>query len=108
MAYIIPVKTPGSERGEQLLIIVLTKDNLDRMRAGDPFDFQARNLAQQLALNARVDSLDIVVAYEEDEARIQQFAKENDIEGLLRHIERGRVHRPGDAVPPVSIKGKVQ
>jgi hypothetical protein len=95
--------TPG--RGPQLLIIVLTKENLERMSEGDPFDLQTRAYAGQLDLDQPVGALDIIVAYEEDAARIDRLARAGDLNGIIQHLERGRKHLPGDATPPVSIKG---
>jgi hypothetical protein len=105
MAYVIPVRTkPG--RGPQVLIIVLTKENLERMREGDPFDLQTRAYADQLDLDQRVGALDIIVAYEEDPALLDGLARAGDLNGIIQHLERGRKHRPGDATPPVPIKDR--
>lgn len=107
MAFVIPVAMKGHpERGPQLLLIILTPDNLKRMKAGDPFDMQARSFPNQMELSQPLGNLDIVVAYEEDEEAIMAMAQKGDIPGIMARVERGRVHRPGDAAAPVSVKGK--
>ena len=105
MAFVIPVNMKSDPaRGPQLLMIILTKDNLERMKEGDPFDMQTRAYASQMNLSAKLGDLDIVVAYEEDEAAIVEMAKNSDLAGIIARVERGRVHRPGDAAPPVSLR----
>lgn len=91
-----------------MLVIVLQPDNLERMRQADPFDVQARTLARseddparRLWVDRPIRDLDIIVAYEEHTEAMLQFAEHDDLPGLLRYLERGRVHRPGDAEPPV-------
>lgn len=107
MAFVIPVTMKGHpERGPQLLLVILTKDNLDRMREGDPFDVQPRTYGQQMNIDGKIRDLDIVVAYEEDEAHIMGMAQEGDLPGIMTYLERGRVHKPGDAAPPVSVRKK--
>lgn len=106
MAYAIPFRTFRKGRGEQALVIILTKENMERMREGDPFDFQPRTLASILDLEQPLRNLDIVIAYEEDEAMVHSLADRDDLPGLLAYLERGRRHRQGDVGPPVSVKAK--
>lgn len=107
MAFVIPVKVQGhAERGPQVLLVILTKENLQRMRKGDPFDLQTRAFGQQMNLDGKIGDLDIIVAYEEDEALIMDLAKKGDLQGIIAHLERGRVHKTGDAFPPVSVRKK--
>lgn len=105
MAFVIPVTMKDHpERGPQLLLIILTKDNLKRMRLGDPFDMQPRAYSNQMNVDGKIRDLDIVIAYEEDEEAIMALAKKNDLAGIMARCERGRVHKPGDAAPPVSVR----
>lgn len=110
MAYVIPIVKDGErdgERGPVVLIIVLTRENLDRMREADPFDLKTRDLGAIL-IGWKAKDLDIVIAYEEDESFIGECQKTGDIKALIGWIERGRRHRPeqGDATPPVSLRRK--
>jgi hypothetical protein len=105
MAFVIPVNMKSDpERGPQLLMIILTKDNLERMKEGDPFDMQTRAYASQMNLSAKLGDLDIVVAYEGDEVALTKLAADGDLAGIIARIGRGRVHKPGDAAPPVSLR----
>lgn len=108
MAYVIPVVSrEGGERGPMALIVVLTKENLERMREADPFDVQVRNLGP-VVVGFKATDVDIIIAYEEDESFLMEAQKSGDIRALLAHIERGRKHRPelGDATKPFSIRRK--
>ena len=73
------------------------------MREGDPLDFQMRALPEKWKAGDLRD-LDIMVAYEEDLTFIMECQRTNDIKRLIAYIERGRVHRPGDALPPVPLR----
>ena len=108
MAFVIPVATKGhaGERGPQALVIILTPDNLERMKIGDPFDTQMRLYPNQMDLSQPLGNLDIIVAYDEDEKAIMAMAEKSDLAGIMRRVERGRVHRPGDAAAPFSLRGK--
>jgi hypothetical protein len=104
MAMVIPFHSSKPGRGSSVLIVVLTPENLSRMRTGDPFDTQASLYASALDLDRPLRELDLIVAYEEDEQALQRIAKEGGLPAILAHLERGRQHRTGDAEPPVSIK----
>jgi len=85
--------------------VVLTKDNWRRMRAGDPFDVQLRGIATAATyLDWPLRELDLIIAYEEDEQELMRIVQEGGLPALMAHIERRRVHREGDAEPPVSVK----
>lgn len=102
---VIPIQTTAGERGPLLLVMVLEKENLDRMREGDPLDFQPRVLGRQwMAAHRNIRELDIIIAYEEDLKPILEFQRRQDLSGLLAYIERGRKHQTGDATPPVPLR----
>jgi len=100
MAYVIPMMSSAPGRGPLVLIVILTRDNLERMREGDPFDMHLSAYQNQLDLAMPLENLDLVIAYEEDAALLESIAKRGDMTALLTYIERGREHRPGDAEPP--------
>jgi hypothetical protein len=102
---LIPIQlTSGSKRGPLVLILILEKENLDRMKEGDPLDFQPKVLDKRFNTNRPIRDLDIVIAYEEDLKPIMEFQGKDDIDGLLKYLERGRVHKPGDALPPTPLR----
>lgn len=84
--------------------MILERENLDRMRQGDPLDFLPRTLRQQIRTDRPIRDLDLVIAYEEDVGTIIAFREQDDIAGLMKWLERGRVHRPGDAQPPLPLR----
>jgi hypothetical protein len=106
MAFVIPLEVKGSDRGPVVLVIVLTKDNWARMREGDPFDLKAAAYADQLNLERPLGSLDLVIAYEENEAELMAIARAGGFPALMKRLERGRKHRPelGDTMKPVIVK----
>ena len=97
--------SPGSTRGPVVCVIVLDKDNLERMRAGDPFDLQFKAYRQHLPPDLLARELDLVIAYEEDPAVVMRFHLAGDLPGLLAYLERGRVVLPGDCAPPQPVGG---
>lgn len=101
---VVPIQTTVGGRGPIVLVLVLEKENLDRMRVGDPLDFQPRVLGAKLNATISVGDLDIIIAYEEDLGPLMEFQRNNDPLGLIAYIERGRKHQPGDATPPVPLR----
>lgn len=105
MAMVIPIHSTKEGRGPCVLLVILTGDNWQRMRAGDPFDMQLSTLPTDDGyLSQPVRDLDLIVAYEEEEQVIVRIAKEGGLPAVLAHVERNRVHREGDLQPPVSVK----
>jgi hypothetical protein len=106
---ILPISIPPSlrkGRGPLLIVVILERDNLDRMREGDPADIQFGSFEHPLLRGKAVNDLDLVVAYEEDSQPIKDLISRGDIGAVLKYIERGRVHRDGDALPPIYLRQK--
>jgi hypothetical protein len=100
----IPEGSRG-DRGPHVMVLILEKENLDRMRQGDPLDIQFAKYAGGLPpINAQLKQVDLVVAYEEDLKIIMDFQRRQDLAGLMRHLERGRRIVPGDVQPPVPLR----
>jgi hypothetical protein len=47
-------------------------------------------------------NLDLIIAYEDDEARILEYVKRKDLAGLISWLERGR--KPTDVGPPRKVQ----
>src|SRR5579862_3647772 len=92
---------PGAPRGPVVLVVILEMENVERMKRSDPFDILLRTLP--LPPDALLRDVDLVMAYEDDEAAIAGFKQRNDIGGLMTWLERGRKIRPGDLTPAVKL-----
>ncbi len=100
----IPFELRGQPgRGPVVLVLILEKENMDRMREADPFDLQLRTVPG-LSINRPIRDLDFVIAYEEDVDTIMGFKEKGDLAGLMQWIERGRKHQVGDALPPTPLR----
>lgn len=105
MAYVFAFKTPpGYERGPVVFVIVLEKENLDRMSAGDPFDLQLRKYSPYLPEDTRASAIDIVLAYEEEVTALLEFQRDGALDKLLKWLERGRRIVPGDGLAPTPLR----
>jgi hypothetical protein len=94
-----------NERGSLVVVLILGKENLDRMKVSDPFDIKLKTvLNSSVQLNTPAKLVDFVIAYEEDEATIAKFTEERDIVGLVKWIERGRKIIPGDVQPVTKLR----
>jgi hypothetical protein len=97
---VIPFETRDSERGPVVVVLILEKENLDRMKEADPFDIQFRDYRGHMNIHRPISDLDFVIAYEEDTNKILDFKRSNDIGALLKWLERGRKIVAGDVLPP--------
>jgi hypothetical protein len=102
-AFHVPPGQRG-DRGPTVLVVVLEKENMDRMRVGDPLDVQFTKYKGRLPIDVPLRNVDLVIAYEEDLTTIMKFQKEQNLAGLMRYIERGRKIEPGDAQPPTPLR----
>lgn len=99
----------GSGRGPVVLVLVLERENMVRMTAGDPFDLQLIKLAGADPQAARVlnyrraTDLDIIVAYEDPAgiASIKEMYGKGDLAGIMTYLERGRTVYEGEPGNPV-------
>jgi hypothetical protein len=94
----------GAPRGPLVIVLVLEKENLDRMRQGDPFDMKTCDYLRPVMGHYSAREIDFVIAYEEDTSKILDFAQRKDIAGLMSYLERGRTIIPGDLHRPVPYR----
>ncbi len=96
---------PGSKRGPLVVVLILEKENLDRMRVADPFDIHFSQYAlPYFDIANPIRELDVVIAYEEDTKTLMEFQKSGDIAGLMRWLERGRQIQVGDLLQPTPLR----
>ncbi len=86
-----------------MLVLILERENLERMRQGDPYDLKL-NTVPILRIDRRIGQLDLVIAYEEDVGTLMAFKEQNNLAGLMQWLERGRKHQIGDLLPPVPLR----
>lgn len=80
---------------ESFLIIIIERENLDRMREADPITLESKTRGGQiLARVANPHNLSIVIAYEEDEVELYKLLRAGDAAAILRYVERGRKWNP--------------
>jgi hypothetical protein len=103
---VIPFRVPPeSGRGPFVIVMILEKENLDRMREADPFDLKfAAYPTEVIPPEVAARDLDIVIAYEEDTNTLMDFQKRQDIAGLMKWLERGRKIVAGDLHRPFKLR----
>lgn len=77
------------ELQESVLIVVIERDNLERMRTGDPATLESISKGGILVPPRYPLALSMLVAYEEDDAELYRQAKGPPLE-FLRWLERER------------------
>lgn len=91
-------------RGPLVIVLILEKENLDRMHQADPIDVRFTAYAQFLNAYRPIRDVDLVIAYEEDTERILRYREANDIDGLMAWLERGRKVRLDDLLEAVPLR----
>lgn len=102
---ILPFQLPdGSPRGPIVLVLVLEKENMDRMKEADPFDVHFSAYKSHIPVDRPIRQLDIIVAYEEDTNTLMEFQSKNDLAGLMKWLHRGRKIIAGDLLAPTPLR----
>lgn len=101
---VIPLKSKSdNRRGPLVFVLILEKENLERMKLGDPLDFKMDVFKNYISPGDKIENLDFVIAYEEDKEKLLEFRNKNDFIGLIEYLERGRVIKEGDLDKPKLI-----
>jgi hypothetical protein len=75
------------EKQRSYLIVIIQPDNLERMRKADPLTLETeRGILPPVKYPAR---LNVLIAYEEDDFKINKLALEGDTPEIFRYIMRG-------------------
>ena len=73
-----------------VLIIVIERENLDRMKQADPITLASIKEGGKILQRVEFpDHLSIILAYEDDDAALYKLARANDLIGLLAYVRRG-------------------
>lgn len=87
------IDLPSPDR--TVLVMIIEKDNLDRMRVADPITLESRAMGGHVMPKIRhPENLSLLVAYEEDDVELYKLARAGDMIELLRYLERGRKWKP--------------
>ena len=78
-----------------VLIVIIEKDNLDRMKRADPITIEGASRGGKVMPGILFpDNLSLLIAYEEDDVELYTLAKTGDLSALLHWLERGRKFDP--------------
>jgi hypothetical protein len=74
---------------QSILLVVIERDNLERMKKADAATLESVNQGGVLIPPRYPQNFGALIAYEEDDAELYRRAKGNPVE-LLQWLERGR------------------
>ena len=100
----ITTKVDIPDQQRSVLIVVIEKDNFERMKSGDPITLEHHGCVMPSVRFP--DKLDIVIAYEEDDVTLYRLAKSGGQEEILRYITRNYKINPEVDGQAVDLKGK--
>jgi hypothetical protein len=96
------------DKHRTVLAVVIEPDNLARMQQADPITIESAGRGGVMPPYLPYPfNTSLLIAYEADPTRIYELARQQDIEGLLRYLERGFEFKPevDGKSKTVSIKG---
>ena len=78
-----------------VLVVVIEKENFDRMQKADPITLESRQQGGKVMPMIRYpENLSILIAYEEDQPELYRIAQAGDLGKLLTFLERNREWKP--------------
>ncbi len=72
-----------------LLVVVIERENLDRMRKADPITLESFKHGGLLPVPEHPDNFSVIIAYEEDDAELYRMAR-GPLREFVRWLERER------------------
>jgi hypothetical protein len=82
------------EVSRSVLLVVIEKENLDRMKRADPITLESIPSGGILGRPKYPNDFNLLVAYEEESAELYKLVQTGSGADLLRYLERGRVFDP--------------
>jgi len=76
-----------------ILVIVIQKDNMERMKQADPISLDSVARGGMLPVPKYPDRMELVIAYEEDDAALMAAGRAG-FQQLVRHLARGYNFKP--------------
>lgn len=78
-----------------MVLVVIERDNLERMKEADPITLESINYKGLLEVPKYPNNLNLLIAYEEDDEELYRLAQQGGML-LLKYLERGRKWREGE------------
>jgi hypothetical protein len=87
------------ERQESVLVVVIEKNNFERMKHADPITLNSRIVGGALEF-PRYEVFGMTVAYEENMTKVYELIEAGDLSKLLIYLQRGYQFDPrqGDGI----------
>lgn len=82
-------------KDESILLIVIERDNLERIRNADPISLESKNRGGMMPVPKHPEAFSLLIAYEDDQVELYRRVREGSASDLLRWLERGRKFIPG-------------
>jgi hypothetical protein len=79
-----------TRRNYSILVIIIERDNLDRMREADPITLESQDKGGVMPVPRYPRDFSMLIAYEEDQPKIMDYARRHDLAGMIEYLERGR------------------
>lgn len=73
-----------------ILVVVIERDNLERMRKADPISLESVSHGGLLTVPKYPNDFSVLIAYEEDDAELYRISRTGNVADLLKHLQRGR------------------
>jgi hypothetical protein len=80
----------SDELQQSILFVVIERDNLERMKQGDPATLESIMKGGVLLPPRWYMNFSVLIAYEEDDAELYRHARDGNGLELLQWLERGR------------------
>ena len=76
---------------ESILVIVIERDNLERMEKADPITLESVQRGGVMPVPKYPQAFSLLIGYEKDDAELYRRVRGGSAIDLLRWLERGRV-----------------
>lgn len=88
------------DRQYSVFLLIIEKENLDRMKQADPITLEAVSRGGQvLSQIAYPANCSIIVAYEEDDTELYRLVRAGDALALVKYVLRGERFDPASDGP---------
>lgn len=85
----IPIN--DEKREKTLVMLIIEKNNLERMKAGDPITIESVSDGGVLLKKVKYPgNMSWMIAYSEDDRVLYRLARNGDLAGIATHIQRNR------------------